>query len=154
MPHIVAALFEDHAQAQRALQAMMEAGVARDRIALLGRHEGSEVSAISGFRELSARDDTLVELHDLPLPQEDLRLFEQGLRHGCALISARVERSNLDAAIQVIEMFDPLDLDRHSREWSRTEPRGGTGPMSERRSGRGLPAAPIQRARTWNRRPG
>jgi len=127
MPHIVTALFENHAQAQRALQAMMEAGVTRDRIALLGGDHGSEVSSISGFRELSARDDTLVQLHDLPLPEEDLRLFEQGVRNGCALLSARVERSNLDEAIQVIEMFDPLDLDRQSQEWNRDEPHGGQG---------------------------
>ena len=79
MPRIITALFENHAQAQRALQAMMEAGVTRDRISLVGRDAGSEVSSISGFRELSARDDTLVELHDLPLPEEDLREFERGL---------------------------------------------------------------------------
>jgi hypothetical protein len=127
MPHIVTALFENHAQAQRALQAMMEAGVTRDRIALIGRAPGSEVSSISGFRELSARDDTLVQLHDLPLPDEDLREFEQGLRRGCTLLSARVERSDLDEAIHVIDMFDPLDLDRHSREWSRDEQRGERG---------------------------
>lgn len=127
MPHIVTALFENHAQAQRALQAMMEAGVTRDRIALVGDGHGSEVSSISGFRELSARDDTLVQLHDLPLPEEDLRLFEQGVRNGCSLLSARVERSNLDEAIRVIEMFDPLDLDRHSREWGGDEPRRGQG---------------------------
>jgi hypothetical protein len=118
MPHIITALFESHAQAQRALQAMMETGVARDRLAVIGRTDGSETSSISGFRELSARDDTLVELRDLPLPAEDLRLFEQGLRRGCSLLSARVERPNLEEAIQVIEMFEPVDLDRQTEEWA------------------------------------
>jgi hypothetical protein len=123
MPHIITALFDSHAQAQRALQAMMETGVARDRLTVIGRTDGSETSSISGFRELSARDDTLVELRDLPLPEEDLRLFEQGLQRGCSLLSARVERPNLEEAIQVIEMFEPVDLDRQTEEWA--ERQGG-----------------------------
>lgn len=114
MPHIIAALFEDYATAQRALQAMMTSGVARDRIAVVGENAGHEVSSVSGFRELSARDDLLAELHDLPLPDEDLELFEQGLRRGHVLISARVERENMEEAIGVIEMFDPVDMDRRS----------------------------------------
>jgi hypothetical protein len=121
MPHIITALFENSTQAQRALQAMMETGIARDRVTVIGRAEGAEISSISGFRELSARDDTLVELGDLPLPEEDLRLFEQGLRRGCALLSARVERTNVEHAIQVIEMFEPLDLDRETEQWGGRE---------------------------------
>jgi hypothetical protein len=122
MPHIVAALFDSQSQAQRALQALLETGVAQDRIAVVGDDPGNEVSSISGFRELSARDDTLVELHDLPLPQDDLDLFESGLRRGGALLCARVDRSNLDEALRVLDMFDPVDLDRQSEEWAR---RGG-----------------------------
>lgn len=119
MPHIITALFENHAQAQRALQAMMEAGVTRDRIAIVGGGHGTEVSSISGFRELSARDDTLVELHDLPLPEDDLRQFEQGLRRGGTLLSARVDRDQVEEAIQVIDMFDPVDLDHESQAWAK-----------------------------------
>ena len=50
MPRIVAALFEDQAAAQRALQAMLGTGVARDRIAITGGSDGREVSSISGFQ--------------------------------------------------------------------------------------------------------
>lgn len=123
MPHIIAALFEDQAGAQRALQALMETGVARDRIAIAGESEGREVSSISGFRELSARDDALAELHDLPLPDEDLQLFENGLRRGHVLMSARVDRDDMEEAMRVLDMFDPIDLDRESEAWSRGDAR-------------------------------
>jgi hypothetical protein len=126
MPQIVAALFADQGQAQRALQALMGSGVARDRIAIVGEGEGREVSSISGFRELSARDDVLAELHDLPLPDEDLQLFEDGLRRGHVLMSARVDRDNMEEAMRVIDMFDPIDVDRESESWARE--RGGSGP--------------------------
>ncbi len=126
MPRIVTALFEDRAAAQRALQALMEAGVTRDRIALIGEDPGRDVSSISGFRDLSARDDGLAGLHDLPLPDEDLRLFEEGLRRGHALLSARVDTENMEEAVRVIDLFEPLDLDHRSREWQGGQ-QGGTG---------------------------
>ena len=119
MPQIIAALFEDQGRAQRALQALMETGVARDRIAVFGDGGNREVSSISGFRELSARDDVMAELHDLPLPEEDLQVFEQGLRRGHVLMSARVDRDNMEEAMRVIDMFDPLDVDRESERWAR-----------------------------------
>lgn len=125
MPHIIAALFPDQAHAQRALQALMEAGVARDRIAIVGESEGRDVSSISGFRELSPPREGMAELHDLPLPDEDLQVFQQGLRRGHVLMSARVDRANMDEAMGVIDMFDPLDIDQHSETWMREQ--GGAG---------------------------
>jgi len=119
MPQIIAALFEDRARADRALQALLEAGVARDRIAIVGERSGPEAASAEGFRELSARDDTLADLHDLPLPDEDLEVFEHGLRRGRLLVTARVDRDAIGEAIRVVEMFDPLDLDRESEAWSR-----------------------------------
>jgi hypothetical protein len=126
MPRIVTALFEDRAAAQRALQALMEAGVTRDRIALIGADGSRDVSSISGFRDLAARDDGRAALHDLPLPDDDLRVFEAGLRRGHALLSARVDAENMEEAVAVIDLFEPLDLDRGSREWQEGQA-GGTG---------------------------
>lgn len=112
MPHIIAAVFDDFANAQRALEALIEAGVTPDRITLIGENPAREVSSISGFRELSARDATLAQPHDLPLPQEDLRLYEQMVTRGHALVVARVDRDQIEEAARILEMFDPIDLDR------------------------------------------
>jgi len=119
MPRIITALFDDRAAAERALQALMTAGVAPNRIAVIGESEGRDVSSISGFRELSARDDNLAALHDLALPDEDTQLFEQGLRRGCALLSIRTDSDDVEETIRVIETFEPVDLDRRSEEWRR-----------------------------------
>lgn len=56
-------------------------------------------------------------LHDLNLPAEDLHIFQHGLRSGCTLIAARVDRDDMEEASRVLEMFDPVDLDSSSREW-------------------------------------
>ncbi|MFC4175640.1 hypothetical protein ACFOYU_26780 [Microvirga sp. GCM10011540] len=116
MPQMITALFENAAQARQGLQALIEMGIAQNRIVAVGSEDAREVSAISGFRTLSARDDAQAALHDLNLPPDDLRVFEEGLRKGCALIAAQVDRDNLEEAARVLEMFDPVDLDRDSRD--------------------------------------
>jgi hypothetical protein len=116
MPQMVAALFKTRAKAEEALQALIGSGVARDRITVIGEDAGREVSSISGFRDLS-RDDDLAALQDLALPEEDGRSFEAGLRRGGALVAARIDRDHLEQAINVLEMFDPVDLDQRSEAW-------------------------------------
>jgi hypothetical protein len=119
MPRIVTALYRNRSQAEQALQALIEPGIARSHVVAIGFAEDREISSISGFRSLSARDDNLAALDDLGLSGADRRVFEQGLRRGCFLIAAQVSREDLEEAIHVLEMFDPVDLDRESREWSK-----------------------------------
>jgi hypothetical protein len=117
MPQMIAALFRDPAQAHQALQSLLETGIAQNRIIAVGNRDAREISSISGFRSLAVPDDSVAALHDLNLPESDLRVFEQGLRRGLTLIAARVDRENAEEAARVLEMFDPVDLDGSSREW-------------------------------------
>jgi len=116
MPQMLTALFRDPSQARQALQALMELGIAQHRIVAVGTQDAREISSISGFRALSARDDSLEALRDLNLPGEDLRVFEKGLRDGCTMIAARVDRDDMEDAARVLEMFDPVDLDGSTRD--------------------------------------
>lgn len=118
MSRIVTALFRNRAQAQQGLQALISMGIAQSRVTTIGFQEPREVSSISGFRTLDIPDDSRNALDGLGLPAADRRLFEQGLRRGCALIAARVERDHVDEAVQVLSVFDVVDLDRDSREWA------------------------------------
>jgi hypothetical protein len=117
MPQMIAALFRDPAQANQALQSLLQMGIAQHRIVAVGNAEAREISSISGFRSLSARDESMEALHDLNLPESDKRIFEQGLHRHCTLIAAQVDRDNAEEAVRVLEMFDPVDLDSSSREW-------------------------------------
>ncbi|WP_445502113.1 hypothetical protein [Microvirga sp. G4-2] len=128
MPQMITALFRDPAQARQALQALLEMGIAQHRIVAVGTEDAREISSISGFRALSARDDSLEALRDLNLPHEDLRVFEQGLHNGCTMIAARVDRNDMEEAARVLEMFDPVDLDSSSREWLKAGEARGADP--------------------------
>lgn len=128
MPRIVTALFKDRAQAQQALQSLLGTGLAQSRIVTAGMDDAREVSSISGFRTLDIPDESRAALRSLDLPAGDRSLFEQGLRRGCSLIAVRIDREDMNEAIRVLEMFDPVDLDRDSREWAEgSAPQGGGG---------------------------
>lgn len=117
MSRMVLALFKERAQARQALQALMETGIARDRILGVGTRQDREISAISGFRELAIGDDALAALRTLDLPEAEIRRFARGLQQGLTVIGARVDRDKASEAIRVLQMFDPADLDRESRTW-------------------------------------
>jgi hypothetical protein len=135
---MITALFRDPAQARQALQALMEMGVAQHRIVAVGTEDAREISSISGFRTLSARNDSLEALHDLNLPQEDLRVFEHGLHSGCTMIAVRVDRDDMEDAVRALEMFDPVDLDDSSREWLKAQAGRDTGAGAETPLGAGI----------------
>ncbi|MBM6594769.1 hypothetical protein [Microvirga pudoricolor] len=111
MPHFVTALFDDHAKASAALQALIEMGVTRNHIVAIGLMDGRDVSSISGFRSLSAQEDPGTALSSLGLPADDRATFERGLLAGYALVGGQVTPSEMDRAIDVLDMFGPLELD-------------------------------------------
>ena len=123
MPHLVTALFENAGQAQRALQALMETGVAASRISAAGIPEGRTVSSISGFRTLSAGEDAIRELRELSLPEEDLHAFARALQRGRTLVAVQASGQDRDETIRVLEMFEPIELeDGDNAERSAVDP--------------------------------
>ena len=114
MPRLVAAVFADRGNADRALQALIAEGVARDRIELAGgeRHPSSELAP---RREIPQAHG----LVNLGLPEEDRRLFEGALARGQVLVSVRLaDDRDGERAARILEMFDPEDLDARSAQAS------------------------------------
>jgi hypothetical protein len=122
MPRLIAAVFADRGNADRALQALIAEGVARDRIEISGgeRHPSSELAP---GREVP-RSHGLVALG---LPEQDRRLFEGALAEGQVLVSVRLaDDREAERASQILEMFDPVDLDARSAQARRGQG-GGIG---------------------------
>ena len=166
MPEMIAALFAERARAESALQSLLESEIAPDRLVSAGVNEGRQVSSISGFRTLSPSDDFGAALADLQLPPEDVRLFGRGLQRGLTLVAARVDRSAVGDAVRRLEIFDPVDLDRGSREWAeadgvadQTSPAGsrhfrrGDRRAQQHRSFAGHGSSGRGHRRPWNGRP-
>lgn len=139
MPRLIAAVYQDRSQADRALQALITSGVVRDRIEIIGaeRHPSTELAPT---RERSPRREPAA-LYALGLPDQDVRTFVDALARGYVVVSARLDDvGDADRAISTLEMFDPVDLDGRSERGMRGQA-GGAAPLGEgltAGSGRGL----------------
>ena len=121
MPRTIAALFDDSARAQGALQALMTAGLSGQRTALIGGQTratelGSvQVSSGTGGAQLDA------------LPAADRTLFEAGLRRGGSVLLADIA-GDMEEAVRIVETFEPADLDGRTetqRKEAVSGPQGG-----------------------------
>jgi hypothetical protein len=126
MPRTIAALFDSRADAEGAFHALLEAGVAGHQSALLACREPAS-SELAPRRTLSPdHDDVRRALRELRLPAPDTAEFEEAVRHGGCLLSARVDAAAAARAVEIIEAFNPVDLDRPAADRRRSDV--GTGP--------------------------
>ena len=127
MPRTIAALYDSRANAEGALQALLEAGLAGHHSALLACRE-SHSSELAPRRPLSPEEGHFRQsLHELGLPETDSSEFEEAVRRGGCLLSARVDRAAIGRAVEILEAFEPVDLERRAAERRKTDA-SGAGP--------------------------
>ncbi len=125
MARTIAALFDDPGQAEGALQAIMTAGLAGHRTAVI-RPE-VHATELTPFRDPSAADQARLGPMAAAVPPEDRASFEAGLRRGGSVLVAEIV-GDAEEAIRIVETFAPADLDGRSEEASRRQTGGvGTG---------------------------
>jgi hypothetical protein len=104
MAQLIAALFPDPARAERALQALMTAGLSGQRTGLIAGE--TRATELGSFQVSSPPEN----IHFGAIPAEDRPLFEEGLRRGGSVLLADIVR-DLDKAVRIIETFDPMELE-------------------------------------------
>ena len=123
----ITAMFNSRAEAERAVQALAsQAGIGRDAVNI---GSGSQAKEQEGF---------LSSLKSLFVPDEDRDGYAEGMRRGGAVVTAQVEESRLDGAMDVLEQHGAVDLDEREAEWRKSGWTGGTAVAARgRRRGRG-----------------
>ena len=108
------AMYDTRGAAETAHDQLIELGVAVDAVAIRGV-EGGETAASS----TTAAEDRgfWASLSDLFMPDEDRHTYAEGLKRGGYLLSARVPDGLQDAAADILEAFEPIDLDQRSETW-------------------------------------
>ena len=124
MAQTIAALFDSPVPAQRALQALMTAGLSGRRTALIGSESrGTEVGSFqvssgAAGSELAA------------IPAGDRALFEEGLRQGGSVLLADIA-GDVEEAIRIIEPSSrPISTLAPRPPWHRPRRAGERGPAS------------------------
>ncbi|HVL71640.1 MAG TPA: hypothetical protein VM434_07115 [Beijerinckiaceae bacterium] len=121
---LIAALFSERAAAERALAALIAQGLTTHQARIVARRTG-HTSELAPFRDAPEIEGSL---RGLSLPEEDRLVFQDGIGRGAALIAAPVERANFSKAVEIVEAFDPMDVDRCTAEWQREQVRRPSGP--------------------------
>jgi hypothetical protein len=101
----VMALFIDDAAAEQALWAVVNAGVARERVEVMA--DGAALH--EGIRH---------PVQDLFVPEDDYHDYHHALGRGHAMVIVRPHSiEERDAAVWALEDASPMDLELHGRKW-------------------------------------
>lgn len=108
------AFFDTRATAQTALDDLVAAGVANDRIRLTA---GAGTTTITEAPSASDRKGFWEELKDLFLPDSDRQGYAEGLGRGGFLLSAQVDGALYDRALDILDREGAVDMEAREADW-------------------------------------
>jgi hypothetical protein len=121
----VTAIYRTYATADLVRRELSELGISSGYIHLIPDTEdgaattGATGAATSGTT--GARGDTRYsdQLHDLHLPDDDLRMYQQSVRRGDYVVSVEVDEDQVSRVQQIMRRpeTEAYDLDRHRNEF-------------------------------------
>lgn len=110
---MLTAMFDTRSAAETAQEQLIALGVSVNAVAIRGVEDGEE-PASSTLREDRG---FWASLSDLFMPDEDRHTYAEGLNRGGYLLSARVPAGLQEAAADILEASEPIDLDERSETW-------------------------------------
>ena len=110
----VTAFFDTRDAANRAVDDLVAAGIARDNVSVTSEPGGAQTAKAEynkGFWEF---------LKDLFMPEEDRYAYAEGLRRGGTVVSVRTTDANNDRVLAILDAQGAVNMDEREAAW-RTE---------------------------------
>ena len=116
MMRTITAMFDNRAHADAAVsQLSSQLGLASGQVQVLAGETNSSSTATSA--STSGETGFWASLKDLFVPDEDRSAYAEGIRRGNYVVSAQVDESKLDQAMDILEHNGAVDLDAQEEEW-------------------------------------
>lgn len=116
MTRTITGMFDTRAEADRAVaQLVSQLDLDRDRVQVY-----ASGAATAGTSTTTEDTGFWASLKNLFVPDEDRAVYGEGIRRGGVVVSAQVEESRLDAAMDIFEHGGAVDLDAREAEWRGT----------------------------------
>ncbi|WP_043838696.1 DUF2382 domain-containing protein, partial [Muricoccus aerilatus] len=116
MMRTITAMFDNRAHADAAVsQLSSQLGLASGQVQVLAGETSSSGTATSASS--SGETGFWASLKDLFVPDEDRTAYAEGIRRGNYVVSAQVDESKLDQAMDILEHNGAVDLDAQEEEW-------------------------------------
>ena len=117
MHRAVTAIYRTYAAANMVRDHLVDAGITRSYIDIIPDRDDQTAAG-------ATRDEHVVdELHDLAIPEDDVRTYQQAVRRGDYVVSASVDDDHLDAAMEIMRRpeEDIYDIDQTEEEFRTAE---------------------------------
>ncbi|RAI54066.1 YsnF/AvaK domain-containing protein [Roseicella frigidaeris] len=115
MSRTITAMFDDRAHADAAIQQLaQQLNIASSDIQM---HAADAASTTGETTAASGDTGFWASLKDLFVPDEDRTTYAEGVRRGSVVVSATIEDSKLEQAMDVLESHGAVDLDTREAEW-------------------------------------
>jgi stress response protein YsnF len=108
------AMYDTRGAAESARDDLVALGISAGNVTIRGTESGSSTSSTSSTTEDKGFLDNLA---DFFFPEEDQQTYAEGIRRGGYLLSARVPDALEDQAADVLERYDPVDVDERAESW-------------------------------------
>lgn len=117
----VSALFDDRAEAQRAVERLRTSGISEDHISMVEGSAGGATAQRSPEEDKSFWDS----LSDFFFPEEDRYAYAEGLSRGGYLVTVSgISAAHYDMALDILDDEGTVDLNERKASW-RSEGWGG-----------------------------
>src|SRR3954463_14305980 len=112
---ILTAMYDSRAAAESARDQLEAIGIARDSISIRGTDQGATTDSTTTTRD----DDPGLwgSIMDALFPDDDRYTYEEGVRRGSFLLSARVPEGLEDRAHDILDSTDSVNVDERAESW-------------------------------------
>ncbi len=108
------AMYDTRGAAESARNDLVALGIPSANVTIRGTESGSSTSSTSSATEDKGFLDSLA---DFFFPEEDQHTYAEGVRRGGYLLTARVPDSLEGQATDILERYDPADVDERAESW-------------------------------------
>ena len=116
----LSAMFDSRAEADRAVAALRDAGIA-DVVLHGEENEGYGTRSYDASADRTARTDDrgfFESIGDFFFPEEDRYAYAEGLNRGGYVVSVEAMDGEMDTVIDILDVEGSVDMDSRSDEWS------------------------------------
>jgi uncharacterized protein (TIGR02271 family) len=116
---VITAFFDSRADANSAMEELVEAGIPRTSIRLMPETETSSTSTTAQSSYDPNRDEKgfWASLGELFLPDEDRYTYAEAMHRGSIMVSATVDAAHAERAEDILEKYGTIDIDEREASW-------------------------------------
>ncbi|WP_407530888.1 YsnF/AvaK domain-containing protein [Methylobacterium oryzisoli] len=117
MTQTITAMYDDQADAQAAMSKLITAGIPQSAIKLVPGAASTTPRSTGSHDRTRDEGSFWSSLKEVFLPEEDHHTYTEGLSRGSTMLSASVESSQVDTAMDIMEQHGSVDLDEREATW-------------------------------------